>query len=277
MPAGETGAPSLLGVPYDAASSFLRGAAAAPPAIRDALFSSASNLWTEQGIDLGAPGALADAGDLAIGADLAAGDVHFLIDAAVSELVELGARPIVLGGDHSITSGVVRGLRRRHRSLAVLHFDAHPDLYDTFAGDRWSHASPFARIMEDHLADRLVQVGIRTMNGEQRRQADRFDVEVIDMRAWTAGRRIDLDSTTPVYVSIDCDVFDPGFAPGVSHREPGGLSPRDVIDAIQRLGAPIVGADIVECNPSRDPLGLTTTLCAKLVKEVAGRIVTSGK
>jgi agmatinase len=248
----------------------MRGAAAAPPRIREALLSPASNLWTELGADLGAPDALGDAGDLVLAHDLRGADVLACIEKGVSELVEGGRRPIVLGGDHSITTGIVRAVRRAHPRLTILHFDAHPDLYDEFDGDRWSHASPFARVMEEHLADALIQVGIRTMNGRQRAQAERFGVEVIDMPAWTAGRRFTLPPQEPVYISIDCDVFDPAFAPGVSHREPGGLSARDVISVVQQLRAPIVGADVVECNPSRDPVGLTATLCAKLVKEVAG-------
>lgn len=267
-----TGIPTLLGVPYDGASSFLRGAAAAPPLIREALYSSASNLWSERGVDLGAPGSLADAGDVEIAEHQRGAEVHEIIERTVTRLVERGGRPLVMGGDHSITFAVVRALRRHHPSLAVLHFDAHPDLYEAFEGDRWSHASPFARIMEDGLADRLIQVGIRTMNGHQRSQAERFAVEVIDMPAWVAGKRFELSPGTPLYVSLDCDAFDPAFAPGVSHREPGGLSPREVIGAIQGLVAPLVGADIVEYNPRRDLDGVTATLCAKLLKEIAGRM-----
>ena len=269
------GAPTLLGVPYDAASSFLRGSAAAPAAVREALYSPASNLWTEQGVDLGVAGVFTDAGDVAFPAGLRGAPVHSLIESAVTALVVRGARPIVIGGDHSITSSVLRAVRRRQQPLIVVHFDAHPDLYEAFEGDPWSHASPFARVMEERLAERLVQVGIRTMNGHQREQATRFGVEVIDMAAWAAGRRFELTPGTPVYLSIDCDAFDPAFAPGVSHREPGGLTPRDVIATIHGLGAPIAGADIVECNPGRDPLGLTATLCAKLVKEIAGAMLVS--
>ena len=262
--------PTLLGVPYDRASSFLRGAAGAPPRIREALYSPASNLWSEGGVDVGAPGALADAGDVEFEDDCRGAAAHGRIEGAVTRLLERGGRPIALGGDHSISSSIIRAVRRRHPALAVLHFDAHPDLYDAFEGDRWSHASPFARIMEDRLADRLIQVGIRTMNGHQREQAERFRVEVIDMVAWQAGVRFDLTPATPLYVSVDCDAFDPAFAPGVSHREPGGLTPREVIAALQRLQVPIVGADIVEYNPTRDVDGVTATLCGKLAKEIAG-------
>jgi arginase family enzyme len=124
--------------------------------------------------------------------------------------------------------------------------------------------------MEEGLADRLVQLGIRTMNGHQRAQADRYGVEVIDMRAWVAGRRP--DARGPVYISIDLDAMDPAFAPGVSHREPGGLSVREVLTVIHALSSPIVGADIVEFNPSQDPVGVTAPVCAKLVKEVVGQM-----
>ena len=90
------------------------------------------------------------------------------------------------------------------------------------------------------------------------------------MRAWVAGRRPALHE--PVYVSIDIDAFDPAFAPGVSHREPGGLTVREVLTVLQGLSVPLVGADIVEFNPAQDPSGMTATLCAKLVKEVAGKM-----
>ena len=148
--------------------------------------------------------------------------------------------------------------------------DAHPDLYDEFVGRRFSHACPFARIMEEGLASRLVQVGIRVMNGHQHEQVRRFGVETIDMRAWADGIRPQL--TGPVYVSIDLDGLDPAFAPGVSHREPGGFSVRDVIGLVHALPGPLAGADIVEFNPSQDRLGLTAPVAGKLVKELAGRM-----
>ena len=192
------------------------------------------------------------------------------MEAAVRTLLESGGRPIVLGGDHSITYPIIRAVRWFHPRLNVLHFDAHPDLYPEFEGDRYSHACPFARVMEEKLADQLVQVGIRTMNPVQRMQAERYGVEVIDMRAWAAGRRPALRG--PVYVSIDMDAFDPAFAPGVGHREPGGLTVRDVLGVLHGLTVPIIGADIVEFNPAEDPSGMTATVCAKLAKELAGKM-----
>ncbi len=263
------GNPTLLGLPYDASSSFLHGAATAPPLIRQALHSPAGNLWTELGVDLATDGLLGDAGDVPLGTSSA--EVRAKIEDAVRTVLESGARPIVLGGDHSITYPVIRAERWSHPHLSVLHFDAHPDLYPEFAGDRYSHACPMARVMEERLADQLVQVGIRTMTAVQRAQAERFGVEVIDMRAWVAGQRP--VPRQPVYVSIDVDGFDPAFAPGVSHREPGGLTVRDVLSVLQGLPVPIVGADIVEFNPQQDPTGLTASVCAKLVKELAGKMI----
>ena len=115
-----------------------------------------------------------------------------------------------------------------------------------------------------------MQVGIRAMSGHQRDQAQRFGVEVIDMRAWCAGTRPTVDG--PVYLSIDIDGIDPAFAPGVSHPEPGGLSVREVIALVQDLAGSLVAADIVECNPSVDPSGLTARVAAKLVKEIVARM-----
>lgn len=259
--------PTLLGLPYDASSSYLRGAAAAPGAIRAALRCDSSNAWSEALRDIGLAERLADAGDLELPPT---GEARALIEAGVCRVLERGDLPLSLGGDHSVSYPILRALAPRHPGLSVLHIDAHPDLYQEFGGDPYSHASPFARIMEDRLASRLVQVGIRTLNAHQRAQAERFGVEIVDMRAWVQGLRPVVAGA--VYVTIDMDGFDPAFAPGVSHPEPGGLSSRDVLTLIQSLPGPVVGADVVELNPSRDPSGVTALLCAKLVKELADRM-----
>ncbi len=260
--------PRLIGLPYDASSSFLRGAALAPPLIRDALHSTAGNSWTEALVDLRAPNGLTDAGDL----DLpATPEFTTLIEAGIGRLLDAGYRPISLGGDHSVSFPVLRALGPRYPGLTVLHLDAHPDLYEDFEGDRLSHACPFARVMEEGLAHRLVSVGIRTMSRHQREQADRYDVTTIDMRDWSRGMRPTL--TGPVYLSLDLDGLDPAFAPGVSHREPGGLTVREALSLIQGLPEPFVGADVVEYNPLADTQGVTAQVAAKLVKEIAGRMI----
>jgi arginase len=264
---------ALLGLPYDASSSFQRGPAEGPPLVRRELFSDAGNLFTESLVDLGGDGVLLDAGDLPLARHRKGTPaLHEEIEGAVASLVAQGLRPLSLGGDHSVTYPAVRAVAAHHRRLAVLQVDAHPDLYEEFEGDRYSHACPFARIMEDRLAERLVQVGVRTMTRHQKAQADRFGVEVVTMRDWRPDLALRFD--VPVYVSIDVDAIDPGFAPGVSHREPGGLTPRDVIRLVQTLDCPaLVGADVVEFNPRNDVGGITATVCAKLAKELVARMV----
>lgn len=259
-------APALVGIPYDASSSFLRGSAAAPPLIRAALRSPAGNSFTERGADLSQ---LADAGDLAIAEEPAAARAQ--IEQGIAGVLEGGYAPIALGGDHSITYPIMRAIARHHRAITILHIDAHGDLYDDFAGDRFSHASPFARIMEEGLCERLVQVGIRTLTPHQRDQIMRFGVETIEMQHFAGGARPALSGS--VYLSIDLDGIDPAFAPGVSHREPGGLSVREVLSMIHALEGPIAGADIVEFNPSQDLGGGTAAVAAKLTREIAGGIL----
>ncbi|MEO8680629.1 MAG: agmatinase [Vicinamibacterales bacterium] len=257
--------PQLIGLPYDASSSFLRGCAGAPPLIRAALRSPAGNPFTETGVDLTD---LADAGDLALSDNPA--EARAQIEAGIDALVEGGFGPLALGGDHSVAYPVLRAIAKRHRLLTILQIDAHGDLYDEFEGDRYSHACPFARIMEERLATKLVQVGIRTLTPHQRDQAARFNVEVIEMRRFAAGAR----PTTggPVYLSVDLDGLDPAFAPGVSHREPAGLSVRDVLEMIHAIPGEIIGADVVEYNPVQDLGGVTAIAAAKIVKEIAGRL-----
>jgi agmatinase len=267
---------TLLGVPLDINSSFLRGAALAPAKIRETLRSDASNSWTELGMDLGAPGAFADAGDLKLSNSQEKIEKDFAkIERAVRGIIESGGNPLSLGGDHSITYPIVKAFAQHHSELSILHFDAHPDLYDEFEGSRVSHACPFARILEERLASRLVQVGIRTMNGHQREQAARFGVEVIEMKSLPAYERLKIQG--PVYISFDMDVLDPAFAPGVSHREPGGMSVRQAITHLHAISGTIVGADVVEYNSAQDISDLTATVAAKIVKEILGQMIAARK
>ena len=258
--------PQLVGVPYDASSSYLRGSAAAAPIIRQALHSPAGNQYSERGADLSK---LADAGDMTLTDEAA--NARVMIQAGIELSLQNGFQPIALGGDHSITYPILRAIAQAHRRVTILHIDAHGDLYDEFEGDRFSHACPFARIMEDELCGRLVQVGIRTLTPHQRDQIARFNVDTIEMQHFAGGARPSISG--PVYLSIDLDGLDPAFAPGVSHREPGGLSVRDVLQMIHGLGGPIVGADVVEFNPSQDLGNLTASVAAKIVREIAGSIL----
>ena len=177
---------------------------------------------------------------------------------------------VSLGGDHSITYPIVKALAEVHGSFHMLHIDAHADLYHEFEGDRYSHACPMARIMEEELVLSMTQVGIRTLNDHQKDQANKYGVNIIEMKDW---RNQKLNLNGPLYLSLDMDAFDPGFAPGVSHHEPGGFTPRQVIQLIQNIDIPVIGADIVEYNPSRDIHDMTAALSAKLFKEIAAKII----
>jgi agmatinase len=264
---------SLLGIPHDDNSSFMKGAAEAPALIRRELHCDAYSMWSETGIDFSVAGRLIDHGDIHFGA---AADPWDLIELNVGRAMELGCPLISLGGDHAITHPIMRAVRRRHPNLTILHIDAHPDIYHAYQDNPRSHASPFARIMEERLADRLIQVGIRTVNDHHRDQFKRFGVEVIE--AGRCGENLRLDITTPVYISLDLDGLDPAYAPGVSHREPGGLSTRQVIDLVHTIDQPIVAADIVEFNPRCDVSNITAIVAAKLLKEIGGMMLkTSGE
>lgn len=220
---------------------------------------------TESRQELGVDISFEDLGDLL----LTEGPGDFdKICASAEEAARSGATPIFLGGDHMVTNPIVQGLAAVHGPVNILHFDAHPDIYHDFEGDQLSHASPFARIMEGGHARRLVQVGLRTVNAHCREQAKRFGVEMIEMRDFAAGA-VPIP-VAPLYVSFDLDALDPAFAPGVSHHEPGGLSVRDVLNVLHRIDGPIIGADVVEYNPSRDINGMTAVVAAKFVKELAG-------
>ncbi len=263
MPAAVT----LLGLPTDVNSSHRRGPARGPAAIRAQLHSGASNLTAENGRDLGDPAVFRDAGDLAL--TETAADLDRIADGA-AEVLRQGAG-LFLGGDHFVTWPILEGLRRAGRPPPqILHIDAHPDLYPDFEGNPHSHASPFARIFENGLCAGLTQVGVRTVNATQRDQIARYGVKAFSARQMP--QALAALPAGPVYISIDLDGLDPAYAPGVSHQEPGGLSVREVLDLIDRVPGPVIGADIVELNPDCDLADMTAIVAAKLVKELAGRM-----
>jgi arginase family enzyme len=128
--------------------------------------------------------------------------------------------------------------------------------------------------MEERLAKRLVQIGIRTLNRHQREQAEKFGVEILQMSSLPAYDRLKIHG--PVYISFDMDVLDPAFAPGISHHEPGGMTVREAIAHLHSIEGTIVGADIVEYNPARDIGGMTATVAAKILKELLGKMILGG-
>ena len=260
---------SLLGIAADANSSFLAGCALGPAAIRGALRSDSGNDANEASVSVTPH--LDDLGDVDIANVANSSDDADAITAAVRGQLAAGRRVISIGGDHFVTFPILRAFREFHTDLTVVHIDAHPDMYDDFAGNPFSHASPFARALEHGCMTRLIQLGIRTATQHQVDQADRWNVTMLTPRQLD---RFDAASITgPVYFSLDLDGLDPSCAPGVSHHEPGGLTFREVLDVIDAIPGPIVGADVVELNPTRDLVDMTAMVGAKFVKELAGAML----
>jgi arginase len=259
---------AVLGVPFDEKSSYLRGPAKGPQAIREASTEEELNTWTELGVDLEKRVTMVDLGDMDVTGPFS--ETYERIENRILSLLEKRVVPIILGGDHSISLPVVRALAKVYKPLDILHFDAHPDLYGELYGDRYSHACPFTRILEEGLVKNLVQVGVRSITGEHREKAAAFGVKMIEMRNMPESPNLVFDN--PLYISFDIDALDPAFAPGVSHREPGGLSTRQAINILQTLKAHIVGLDLVEVNPDRDVTGITASAASKIIIEVCGKI-----
>jgi len=258
---GEIG---IIGIPFDENSSYLQGPAKAPSLIIEAVASDSANYFTESLIDLNEHPKVFWCGN----ADF---KDYRDITTPIREILDRGAIPFTLGGDHSIAYPIMKAVAEKYPKLTILQFDAHGDLYDELDGNRFSHASPFARIMEDGLAQHLTQVGIRTMTQHQKEQVDRFGVNVIQMKDWQPEMKIEIEG--PVYITFDMDALDPAFAPGVSHHEPGGFTTREVLSIIQRLDLQIVGCDLVEYNPDRDLNGVTGMVAAKILKEMLAKLL----
>jgi len=276
----------LAGLPFDHLSTYMRGAGMAPALVREALRCDSSNSYSEKGVDIDE--VLEDVGDSPSFEN-------------IGGFIEQLDSPVVsVGGDHAVTLPILRALGRK-KPLSVLHFDAHPDMYDPSAGivnplgTNWkfgekmpSHASPFFEALSEGLIKDLLQVGVRTMNGHQALNASRFpQVRIITMerfsQLWKECLIENWGSNSEVYISIDIDVLDPAYAPSVSHLEPGGLSTRELLTILQMMKFPnskIVGADVVEYNPVREKRykdsdqspTQTAMVAAKLVKELVSKI-----
>ena len=262
---------AVASIPFDANSSYLRGAAEGPEKIIEAFHCTSANYCTQDGTDLMAyqahwhiEPALKFGGD---DPELAFRQIY----EATGQLLQEGHKVLSLGGDHSITFPIIKAHAKKYAPLHILQIDAHGDLYDNFEDNYYSHASPFARIMEDGLATSLTQIGNRTLNPHQRKQAAKYGVRIIEMKDFDLGQLPPFYG--PLYISLDLDALDPAFAPGVAHYEPGGLTSREILKILEAIHIPVIGADIVELNPGRDNRGLTAMLAGKLMKELLAMMI----
>jgi agmatinase len=262
---------AIVGVPYDGGTSYRPGARLGPREIR----AQSSLIRPYNYFQKVAPFDVLNVADVG---DVDAPPVSIercyeAVESRIGSLADAGARPIVIGGDHSISLPILRVLAKRHGPLALVQFDAHIDTWDEYFGGKYFHGTPFRRAIEENLIDgrRFVQVGIRgPMYGE-----DDFDfhrqhgITVIDIDqmktrgiAWTV-ERVRAVVSGPVYMTFDIDSVDPAFAPGTGTPEIGGLTSHEAQQLVRGLaGLSLVGGDIVEVAPPFDGPGQITALLA---------------
>jgi agmatinase len=262
---------AVLGVPFDGGTSYRPGARLGPREIR----AQSSLIRPYSYFQKVAPFDrlnVADVGDVdapPVGIE----KTFDAVEARVHAIVEAGARPIVIGGDHSISLPVLRALARHHGPLALVQFDAHIDTWDEYFGGKYFHGTPFRRAIEEGVVDgrRFIQVGIRgPMYGEDDFAFHRehgitmIDIDQVKERGveWTIARIREVASG-PLYMTFDIDSVDPAFAPGTGTPEVGGLTSHEAQRLVRGLGRlQLVGGDIVEVAPLFDGPGQITALLA---------------
>lgn len=268
---------AVVGVPFDAGVTYRPGARFGPSYIRQG-----SRLLRPYNPALGvAPFAgvqVVDAGDVAAN-PFSIEEAMQQIQAGVRELSVDGRNVVVLGGDHTIALPALRALRAQHGPIALVHFDAHLDTWDTYFEAPYTHGTPFRRAWEEGLldADRTMHVGIRGSLYSEKDLAEDAQmgfsvVHARDMDRFGADRVVEMIrervADAPVYISIDIDVLDPGFAPGTGTPEAGGLTSRELLAIVRGFaGANVVAGDIVEVSPPYDHAEVTAIIAANLAYE----------
>ncbi|HXH81917.1 MAG TPA: agmatinase [Candidatus Tectomicrobia bacterium] len=270
---------ALLGIPYDGGTSYRTGARFGPRAVREQ--SSLIRPWHPVlKVHPFERLRVADCGDVDV-VPISIERTFAAITARIAAVVAAGARPLCVGGDHSVTLPILRALARRHGPLGVVHFDAHPDTWDEYFGSKFFHGTPFRRGVEEGLIDprRMIQVGIRgpLYGPEDFAFHDAHGIEVVRIEAvkehgvaWVAERLARLRGG-PLYCSFDIDAVDPAYAPATGTPEVGGLTSYEALALVRALaGASLVGADVVEVSPPYDGPGqVTALLAANLLFELA--------
>lgn len=263
---------AVVGVPFDSGVSYRPGARFGPAAIREG-----SRLLRpyHPGLDVSpfAVQQVADCGDIACN-PFDIGEALGTIEAGAGELMDAGARLVTLGGDHTIALALLRAVAARRGPVALLHFDAHLDTWDTYFGAPTTHGTPFRRAFEENLLDveHLAHVGIRgPLYGKSDLADDlrmgfgivsSMDIQDRGLPEVISGLR-ERVGDAPLYISVDIDVLDPAHAPGTGTPEAGGLTSRELLAILRGLrGCDIVGADVVEVAPAYDHAEITAIAAA---------------
>lgn len=255
----------LFGVPMDFTVTFRPGSRFAPRRVREV-----SDVLEEFSLELGedlADHPFTDVGDVVLPYGNVAGALE-AVRRVAARVVEQGRIPLAIGGEHLITWPLVQAVSACHRDLVVLHFDAHADLRPDYAGERLSHSTALRLVAEELGPGRVYQFGIRSATAAEaayaRRHTRFFPGRVLEPLSGSLAALGD----RPLYVTIDIDVIDPAFAPGTGTPEPGGISAREMLDAIHLLrGKRIVGLDLVEISPTGDPSDRTAVLGARIMRD----------
>jgi len=277
---------AVVGVPFDSGVSYRPGARFAPAAVRET-----SRLLRpyHPGLDVEpfSTQQVADAGDIACNPF----DIHEAVEAVqagADELLDAGSRLVSIGGDHTIALPLLRSVVRKHGPVALLHFDAHLDTWDTYFGAEYTHGTPFRRAFEEGLLDTeaLSHVGIRgPLYGKKDLEDDRrmgFGIvtamdlqnrgvpEIVDALRQRIGNR-------PLYISIDIDCLDPAHAPGTGTPEAGGMTSRELLAILRGLaGTNLVSADVVEVAPAYDHAEMTTVAASHVAYELISLMALTG-
>ncbi|WP_434441175.1 agmatinase [Lentzea sp. E54] len=269
---------AVVGVPFDTGVSYRPGARFAPSAVREA-----SRLLRpyHPGLDVSPFERLqvVDGGDIAVN-PFHIGEAIETIEGAAADLQRDGTRLVTIGGDHTIALPLLRAVSRIHGPVALLHFDAHLDTWDTYFGEPYTHGTPFRRAVEDGILDteaishvgtrgplygkkdleddRRLGFGIVTSSDVMRRGVD----ETVDALRQRIGSR-------PLYVSVDIDVLDPAHAPGTGTPEAGGMTSRELLEILRGLrGLNLVGADVVEVAPAYDHADITSVAASHVAYDL---------
>ena len=261
----------IWGYPFDGTACFRKGAAAGPAAIRHHSHNFESWL-NELGLDLRDVPAH-DWGDVEVVADQEAN--NRAIGKIVDRIGTAGKFPVGLGGEHSLTPPAVAALKQHYPELVVVVLDAHLDYRDGYQGAKWSHAATTRRVSEIVGVERVRVIGVRSLSREEQQAAREDGLNYVetgwaDLREHLSDIIDALDG--PLYLSLDMDAIDPAFAPGVGTPEPFGMTPYEVLQALNFLSDRLVGFDCVETCPPADN-GNTAALAARLVRHALGAVV----